>query len=261
MSVALFRIGELSRRTGISADVIRKWERRYGLLSPARSDGNFRLYTSDDVTQLRLMRHYLSRRISPSRAAELVRLAHTAAIGRNPGMPSADAREARRALAGPLDRFDDVPAEHLLRRLRGVFPAGTVVRDVVLPYLRDLGERWECGEATVAQEHFASTFLEGWLLGLARGAAAAGARRALLAALPGEHHALGLLAFAVVLRDLGWRVTYFGADVPLGAVEQAAVTLGPEAIVLATVFGDVFAAAAADVVRLSATWPVVVGGA
>src|SRR3954454_5626406 len=56
-----------------------------------------------------------------------------------------------------------------LERLLGVFAAGAVLRDVVLPYLREVGERWACGEATIAQEHFASNFLEGWMQTMARG--------------------------------------------------------------------------------------------
>src|SRR3954467_10865077 len=215
MAEALLRIGELSRRTGLSTDVIRAWERRYDLLRPSRTDGGFRLYSADDISRLRLMQHYQARGIPTAQAAGLVHRVQTAALDANPGVPPGDVHKALRVLRESLERFDDGPADRTLQRLLGVFTSGAVLRDVVLPYLRELGERWECGEATIAQEHFASAFLEGWLLGLARGAAAAGARRALLAALPGEHHALGLLAFAVVLRDLGWRVTYLGADVPL----------------------------------------------
>ena len=260
MPDALFRIGELSRRTGVSIDVIRAWERRYGLLSPSRSDSNFRMYSRDDVARLRLMQHYMKQQIPASRAAQLVRDAQTAPIDSNPGVPSADIRKALIGLRDSLERFDDAPAEQLLRRLVGVFTPGIVFRDIVLPYLRELGMRWECGEASVAQEHFASCFLEHWMFGFARRPGRPGSRRAVLACVPGEQHSLGLTAFGVVLKDLGWSVTFLGRDVPLGAVRRAADTVTADAIVLATVLPEPLAAAASEVAEIMQTHSVVVGG-
>lgn len=257
---ALFRIGELSRRTGVSIDVIRAWERRYGLLEPTRSESNFRLYTQDDVARLRLMLHFVDQQIAPSRAAELVRQAQSAPMHANPGIPAADIRKALRVMRDSLERFDEAPADRLLRRLIGVFSPGIVFRDVVLPYLREVGERWECGETSIAQEHFASGFLEHWMLGCARRPARPSGRRAVLACVPGEHHALGLTAFAVVLKDLGWSVTFLGRDVPVASVRHAADAVRADAIVLTAVLPDPLAAAADDVMALTQTHSVVVGG-
>ncbi|HEV2774157.1 MAG TPA: MerR family transcriptional regulator, partial [Solirubrobacteraceae bacterium] len=260
MSDALFRIGELSRRTGVSIDVIRAWERRYGLLSPSRSDSNFRMYTRDDVARLRLMQHYIKQQIPTSRAAELVRDAQTASMEANPGVPQADIRKALTVMRDSLERFDDAPAEQLLRRLIGVFTPGVVFRDVVLPYLRELGLRWECGETSVAQEHFASCFLEHWMFGFARRAGRAGSRRAVLACVPGEQHSLGLTAFGVVLKDLGWNVTFLGRDVPVASVLHASDTVRADAIVLAAVLPEPLAAASSALSEIMETHSVVVGG-
>lgn len=257
---ALFRIGELSRRTGVSVDVIRAWERRYGLLHPARNEANFRMYSQDDVARLRLMRHYMQQQVAPSRAAELVRRAHTAPMQDNPGVPGADVRAALRTLRESLESFEHAPAERLLRRLTGVFTPGIVFRDVVLPYLRELGERWECGEASVAQEHFASCFLEHWMLGWARRPRRAADRRAVLACLPGEHHSLGLTAFGVVLQDLGWSITFLGRDTPVAAVRSAADAVRADAIVLAAVMPEPLAAAEDALASLIDTHSLVIGG-
>jgi MerR family transcriptional regulator, light-induced transcriptional regulator len=261
MPPGLFHIGEVSRRTGLSADVIRVWERRYGLVKPVRSDGNFRLYSQADVAQLELMRHYLRQQVPPARAAELVLRAQRDAPDANPGVPAREAASARSILRDSLERFDEAPAERLLRRLLTMFAPGTVVRDVVVPYLRELGERWACGEASVAQEHFASCFLEGWMMGIARAPAAPGRRRAVLACVPEERHALGLLAFGIALRDFGWRLTYLGGDIPLEAVSDAADAVSADAVVLATVSPDALAAAADDAAALAERHPVAVGGA
>jgi DNA-binding transcriptional MerR regulator len=229
----LLRIGELSRRSGLSADVIRAWERRYDVLHPVRTDGGFRLYSVDDISRLRLMQHYRARGISTAEAAGLVHRVQTAAIDQNPGVPPADVRKALRVLRGSLESFDEAPADRTLERLLGVFAPGAVLRDVVLAYLRELGERWACGEATIAQEHFASSFLEGWMLTMARGWSRSGQRRAVLACVPSERHTLGLIAFGLLLRDLGWRITYLGADPPARAVDHAARSVGADVVVLA----------------------------
>src|SRR4051812_45865402 len=240
------RIGELTRRPGLSTDRIRVWERRYDLLRPSRTAGGFRVYTVDDVSRLRLMQHYLSRGIPAAQAAGLVHRVQTAALDSNPGVPPGDVRAALRVLRDSLERFDDAPADRMLERLLGVFAPGAVLRDVVLRYLREIGERWECGAATVAQEHFASSFLEGWMLAMARGWSRHGSRRAVLACVPGEYHRLGLLVFGLALRDLGWRITYLGADPSIGAVEDAADAVAADAVVLACALPQNLIAAADD---------------
>jgi MerR family transcriptional regulator, light-induced transcriptional regulator len=83
----MVRIGELGRRTGLSPDVIRAWERRYDLLQPARTSGNYRLYSVDDIARVRLMQHYLGKGLPASRAAGLVHKVQTAALDTNPGLP------------------------------------------------------------------------------------------------------------------------------------------------------------------------------
>jgi len=260
VSDALFRIGELSRRTGVSIDVIRAWERRYGLLSPTRSESNFRMYSQDDVARLRLMQHFMKQQIAPSRAAQLVGEAQTAPMQENPGIPQADIRQALTVLRDSLERFDEAPAERLLRRLVGVFSPGVVFRDVVLPYLCEVGMRWECGETSVAQEHFASEYLEYWMRAHGRRPDRANSPRAVLACLPNEHHSLGLVAFGVVLSDMGWNITFLGRDMPVASVRSAADAVDADAIVLAAVLPEPLADAERSLNAIMQTHCVVVGG-
>jgi methanogenic corrinoid protein MtbC1 len=260
VETGLFRIGELSRRTGVSVDLIRAWERRYALLAPARSEANFRLYSAEDVARLRLMSHYVGQRIAPSRAAELVRRSKRDALDVNLGIPQADVRSALRALRNALECYDDAPAGRLLQRLIGVFSPGVVLRDVVLPYLRELGDRWQNGEVAVAQEHFASCFLESWILTVSRGYGRSDGRRAVLACVPGERHCLGLAAFGLALRDLGWRVTYLGGDAPLRSAGDAADAVRADVIVLASVLPEALAAVIPELAAFAPGRAVVLGG-
>ena len=135
---ALLRIGELGRRQGVSPDVLRVWERRYGLLRPERSDGGFRLYSAGDEERVRSMRRYLSQGFSASVAARMAL--------REPSAPAEDEREdaltgARSQLAEALESFRDVDAQTVLDRLFATFSVEAVLRDVVLPYLHELGDR------------------------------------------------------------------------------------------------------------------------
>src|SRR4051794_3142009 len=185
----------------------------------------------------------------------------TAGLDANPGVPPGDVRKALRVLRDSLESFDDGPADRTLERLLGVFAPGAVLGDVVLPYLREVGERWACGEATIAQEHFASNFLEGWMHPMARGWNRSGPRRAVLAYVPGEYPALGLMAFGLALHDLGWRITYLGADAPLPGVEHAAAAVGADVVVLSAALPTTLASQVDALRALSRRHAVAVGGA
>ena len=69
---SVFRIGELSRRSGVSPELLRAWERRYGLLDPTRSKGGLRLYSPDDLERVQTMQRYLNDGMAAAEAATLV---------------------------------------------------------------------------------------------------------------------------------------------------------------------------------------------
>jgi hypothetical protein len=115
-------------------------------------------------------------------------------------------------LTASLDRLDEQAANTALDRLFAAYTVETVLQEVVLPYLHRLGERWEAGEVSLAQEHFASNLIRGRLLGLAQGWGQGRGPGAILACVPGEQHELGLLAFGVALRRRGWWITYLGTE-------------------------------------------------
>jgi DNA-binding transcriptional MerR regulator len=223
------RIGELGRRVGVTPDVLRVWERRYGLLQPERTPGGFRLYSPVDEERVRAMLRYLAQGFSAAVAATMALRAPAPAPD-----PTRDGVMAtgRAELQAALDDLEDVEAQAVLDRLLSSFSIEAVLRDVVLPYLHDLGRRWEEGEISVGQEHFASAVLRGRLFGLARGFDLGVGPRALLACPPGERHDLGLLCFGIGLREHGWRVTYLGADTPVDTLRDIADRLRPDLVVV-----------------------------
>jgi MerR family transcriptional regulator, light-induced transcriptional regulator len=228
-SDGVLRIGELSKRAGVSPELLRAWERRYGLLRPLRSSGGLRLYSPADVERVRLMRQHLAEGVA---AAEAAAMALRGVVGEEAAPAALDPAAMRDDLAGALDRFDEPRAQEILDRLLAMATVDTLLSDVVLPYLRELGDRWERGEASIAQEHFASTVLRGRLLGLARGWGLGFGPIAVLACLPGEQHDLGLIAFGLALRARGWRIVYLGTDTPIDTIEETSRQLDPSLVVL-----------------------------
>ena len=230
-SAGHLRIGELSRRVGVSTELLRAWERRYGLLSPTRTAGGFRLYDDVDERRVRRMLEHLEAGVSAAEGARLALIEQD-----DPG-PGNLAETPPRALIGDalqaaLDRFDDAGAHAALDTLLATFSVEAVLRDAVLPYLGELGRRWERGEVSIAQEHWASSLLRGRLLGLARGWGNGGSPLALLACAPGDQHDLGLICFGLALRRHGWRIAYLGQDTPVETVIETAASMHPALVVL-----------------------------
>ena len=174
--------------------------------------------------------------------------------------PATTLAEAAGTLTVSLDRLDEQAANAALDRLLAAYTVETVLQDVVLPYLHRLGDRWATGEASVAQEHFASNLLRGRLLGLAQGWGQGQGPAAILACLPGEHHELGLLAFGVALRRRGWRITYLGTDSPIRAVADTSRTLAPAAVVLLSMNPKGFLDHAPEIKQLATQAQVVIAG-
>ena len=254
----LLRIGELSRRSGVSPELLRAWERRYGLLRPTRSPGGLRLYSADDLRRVETMQRHLAEGFAAAEAASLA--AGTADVPAEQGSAPLASAELRAELRASLDAYDEPRAQAALDRLLAAATLDAALSDVLLPYLHDLGERWSRGEASIAQEHFASGVVRGRLLGLARGWGRGVGPVALLACVPGEQHELGLIAFGLALRSHGWRVAYLGADTPLETLELAAQSLEPALVVLSAATEDGVRRIAPEVRELATRYPVAIGG-
>jgi DNA-binding transcriptional MerR regulator len=234
----LLRIGELSRRVGVSDHVLRSWESRYGLLWPVRSAGGFRLYSEEDESRIRRMTAYLAAGLSAAEAARLVlreeRLAGAdPAEAEEPRVVSSTITELAAGLRKALDALDEPGAQAIIDRLLSDLSLTAVLREVIIPYLTDLGERWHRGTASITQEHFASNVIRGRLAGLARGWGGGHGPRAVLACPPGELHDMGLVIFGIVLNRNGWRIDFFGMNTPVEELERHVEASRPDLVVLA----------------------------
>jgi DNA-binding transcriptional MerR regulator/methanogenic corrinoid protein MtbC1 len=279
------RIGELSRRIGVSQETLRAWERRYGVLRPRRTGGGYRVYDRDDEARARRMRELIDGGWAAAEAANAVaaqapprgEAAPAGAPDVGAGAPRTGAPElaAEAAAAGarpaaavgtpdllaPLVRYDSAGAHAALDRILGARSLDSALRDVVLPALHEVGEGWARGELSVAQEHFATELVTGRLRGLAREWDEGLGPRAVLACPSGERHDLGLLCCGLALHRRGWRVTYLGPDTPTDALESTVDLVDPALVVIGAVQPGPLHAAAPALARISRRVPVAVGGA
>ena len=213
-SFGQLRIGEFARRVGVTPELLRAWESRYGLTRPVRSPGGFRLYTAADAARVERMRRGLEQGLSAAEAAR-------AAL--DDERPSEGMLEdlAGRLLAA-IGRYDEAAAHSVLDESLAAFGLEETLRQVVLPVLKEVGDGWKRGELEVGQEHFASNLIRGRLLALSRFWSRGTGPLALLACAPGEMHDITLLAFALVLRSHSWRILFLGADTPIATLARAA---------------------------------------
>jgi MerR family transcriptional regulator, light-induced transcriptional regulator len=254
----LLRIGELSRRSGASPELLRAWERRYGLLRPIRSPGGIRLYSLADLDRVHRMRRHLACGIAAAQAAAAVLRSDAGPLLADAAL---DPAAIRHELARTLDAFDEPNAHTVIDLLLTAATIDTALTQVVLPYLHDLGDRWARGDASIAQEHFAATLIRGRLLGLARGWSRGLGPLALLACLPDEQHDLGLLSFGLLLRTRGWRIADLGADMPLPTLANTIHTLQPHLTVVATVTPKRITPHQAKLRTIAERHPIFIGGA
>ena len=258
----LVRIGELSRRLGVSVHVLRAWESRYGLLQPTRSTGGFRLYSEADEARIRRMQVRLAEGLSAAEAARTVLREDDSAVADQAQPATASTVvDLAAALRQALDAFDEPAAQSVLDRLMSEFSLATVLRDVLIPYLAELGDRWHRGAASIAQEHFATNVVRGRLAGLARGWGSGHGPRAVLACPSGELHDLALMVFGIVLNRNGWRIDYLGANTPIEELDAAIDFAHPDLVVVAATQPEIFRPLRAKLLAISRLVPLALAGA
>ncbi len=249
----------------MSPALLRAWEQRYTLLDPERSPGGLRLYCSRDEERVRAMCVHLAAGLSAAEAAQVVLSDEAPSASRPPLTTTAagsasELTDAAWRLGNALEGLDGDRAQQALDRLLAVFAFETVAREVLLPYLVDVGARWQRGEPTIAEEHLATQVLRARLLALTHGSGATGGARVVLACPPDEHHDLALMILAAALERRGCPVTLLGANTPVATVLQAAERTGAQCVVMAVTVPERIVAVAGELTRLAAARPLFLAG-
>jgi DNA-binding transcriptional MerR regulator len=226
-SAPTYSLGAVSRLTGLSAHVLRAWERRYGAVVPLRTPGGTRRYRESDVARLRKLRAAVMAGHSISEVANASDEELERRLGMAPSLPE----PALTPLLDAIDRLDGAEAERLLAGQLAALGPSRFVRGVASPLLREIGDRWAAGSMCIASEHLASTILRS-LLGTCLRATTAGQQSApiLFTTLPGEEHELGSLMAAVTTAQAGGHPIFIGSNLPVPEIVHAADSLDAAAV-------------------------------
>jgi DNA-binding transcriptional MerR regulator/methylmalonyl-CoA mutase cobalamin-binding subunit len=241
-------IGVVSERTGLSADVLRVWERRYAVVKPARADGGQRMYSDADVERLRLL-HVATLagrsigRIAHHSTEELARLVDEDGAARS--ALDARRRDANGALAGECVQAALRAAKNLdahalgreLQRALSLLGLQDFLTGVAAPLLRTIGEEWHAGRLSPAHEHLATESVRRVAGEVVESLGSRNGAPAVVVATPaGERHETGALLAAAALAAGGWRVIYLGGDLPAADIADAARRTGARAVAVSLVY-------------------------
>ncbi len=215
-------ISALSKRTGVAPDTLRKWERRYGVLKPARTAGSQRRYGELDVARVEWLRDRLAEGWRIGEAARVLQEQETPAI--------AEPDALRRALVQSAYQGSPSTTEGLLEQVFAVLPSEQAFAEILAPALVDVGEAWFQGRLSVADEHAFSAKVRRRVELLLADERPAVRGTAVLACAPREQHELGLMILAVGLRADGWRVEFLGAATPVKDALRFAERVGASVI-------------------------------
>ena len=232
-AVKPWAIGTAARLAGVPSETVRIWERRYGLLDPARSAGGHRLYDERDVEILRAVKTLVDAgmRVGTVAALPIDRLLAEAAHAAPATVTSSNEGWVADAVAAGL-ALDGGRLAALLDRPRLLTDAVDVVGSLYLPLLARIGELWERGAYPVAAEHFVEKHITARLHALLQSTPTPTDRLALCACAPDDRHEAGLLAAALVLKTVGYAVAVLG-DVPTEDLVRATRTLQPALVLIA----------------------------
>ena len=255
-----FPLKTVARLTGLSPDIIRAWERRYAVVSPVRGPRGARLYSGADVSRLRLLGTLVARGRSIGDVAALGpealgALVQGEAAARVTTVAGTSGEDPIAQVLAALGRFDSAAVDRLLGESLFALGASAFVSRIGAPLLERIGEQWEKGELSVAEEHIASATIRSLFGGLIRMQLPGRPPSFLLAAPSGERHELGLSMVALQCLHAGLAVAYAGVDLPAEEIVAAARRSNVPVVGLSLVSGTNRPTAVEQVRRVEAELP------
>jgi len=228
---ALFPISTVSTMTGVNPVTLRAWERRYGLIKPNRTESGHRLYSDEDVDRIKLILQLIDEGIAISRVKEALKIATDDQEKDLDG--SSHWTQYQEDMLRGVNNFDEAVLEATYNEAMSLYPVDVVTKQLLLPLLEKLGQRWMHVSTGIAEEHFFSVFMRNKL----------GARfhhqnqknrgpRLIAACLPGEQHEFGLLLFSLAAHARGYRIILLGADMPIEQLAEVVHRSNSDGVVL-----------------------------
>lgn len=261
------RIHRVAKLTGLSKDVVRVWERRYGLIKPLRSANRYREYTDEDVALLRFLKEELDRGQTigalavEGRDSLLQRMRASSAPTPQSFTPHDHLLDELVALLDPLEKTQ---FEQKLNGAVAVIPFEESVQRILLPLQRRVGELWHEGRLNVAVEHYVTKLIQQKLFSVMNQLPINEfGPRVVIACPEGEAHEIGAQAVAYLAATRGCHVYYLGPNLPNSDLRALCERIKPDLVLLSLT--EIKSDAAArhlmhELESLSTQWPVAIGG-
>jgi len=235
-----------SRLSGLSTHVIRIWERRYGALSPTRTDTNRRMYCEEAIKRLKLLRELTEHGHRIGGVAKLPTEDLEALVKKTVAetviTPAGNLESPDQYVEAAIEASKKYDAECLRRVLlqaRMQLGQRGMLHQVICPLIIKIGESWQHGNLRPSHEHIATAVIRELLLTPVPGSQVAMNAPELVVATPaGEIHELGAMIVAATARDLGWRVTYMGPNLPVEEIAACALARQATAVALSVVYPE-----------------------
>jgi DNA-binding transcriptional MerR regulator/methylmalonyl-CoA mutase cobalamin-binding subunit len=245
-----FNLKVVLQRTGIAADTLRAWERRYGLPLPQRTPGGHRLYSEYDIETIKWLMTRQAEGLSISRAVDLWNEHLASGVDpmggfnvpdpiSNPTIPAlyispdTNLDSLRTQWLSACLAFDEMKAEQVLNQAFAIYPLESVCVEVLQRGLVDIGMQWYENRASVQQEHFTSALAVRRVNALIGASPMPTHRETILVGCPAEEeHTFTPLLVTLFLRRRGYHVIYLGADVPDERIEETVRAVRADLVVL-----------------------------
>jgi DNA-binding transcriptional MerR regulator/methylmalonyl-CoA mutase cobalamin-binding subunit len=239
----------VAKRAGITLDVLRAWERRYGAVSPSRTSTNRRLYSDADVERLTLLRRATLAGHSIGQVAQLTKAALLELVSSeqestpttrpvtDTTTDSSSAQYHLEVCIRTVERLDAWSLEGALSRASLDLSRFSLLEQVLIPLFQKIGDLWSEGSLRVVHEHFASAAVRTFLGTLRDASTNTDWAPSLVVTTPaGQRHAFGALVAAATAASEGWRVTYLGPDLPAEEIAAGVEKLKARALALSIVY-------------------------
>ena len=261
------RIHRVAKLTGLSKDVIRVWERRYGLVKPSRSSNRYREYSDEEVALLRFVKAQMEQGAT---IGGLAAEGHDALVARMRLATAASPEEQKPHerllddLVGSLDPLDKAAFERKLNGAVAVIPFEEALQRILLPLQRRIGERWHDGHLNVAVEHYVTKLVQQKLFSVTNQLPVNEfGPRVLIACPQGETHEIGAQAVAYIAANRGCQVYYLGPNLPTADLTEFCERVTPDLVLLSLTETQTANAATQrlkELEPLAKHWPVAIGG-
>lgn len=239
-------IGLVVRKTGLSAHVIRAWERRYGAITPGRSEGNQRLYSDNEIDRLTLLAKAVKNGASIGRIAtlpetDLLRLV----LPDDPTATQTNTAQTEKpneqsSVENALKYIESSDNGSLRKELSSwllSYGVGPVIERLVPSLMEEIGIKWNEGLFRVHQEHMATGVVRNFLGNVLDDFnVPSGGRTVITGTPPGETHEIGALLCALAAGTQGFEVMHLGADVPFPEIIHLSYQIDSAAIMLSIIF-------------------------